>query len=157
MRGVTKISHLALVVLIAGVSGWVVGLSLYGSLPKISWSNSLLLWLMAVACSWAAWNIRKRIAEGGIGMDRSQWSPVLVANWMLVGKATAWIGAAFAGIYVGLCVYVWPLAGDVIAAGEDLPGVVITAVAGFIASAAGVYLERQCLVPPQQLDQAVEA
>ena len=66
----------------------------------------------------------------------------------MIGKASAWTGAIIGGAYVGIGSYIVPRAGDLIAAGDDLPGVLASAFGGIALAVAGVYLERHCETPP---------
>ena len=99
-------------------------------------------------CMGGSWHGEKRIADGGVGFDRSQMQPTTVASWMLYGKALAWIGALLSGIYVGLGVYVVPHAGQLAAAQADVPGIVAGIVGALASAVAGVRLERACEAPP---------
>ena len=144
----TKLSLLGVVFVVAGLLGWVVTFSFYSHLPPFTLLNSVVLWIIAVVCVIAAIVISRRIANEEIGLDRSQLSPLTVTNWMMTGRAAAVIGALFAGLYVGVGVYVVPLSGRVLAAQDDLLGVLASALGGVAAAGAGLYLERSCLAPP---------
>ena len=67
---------------------------------------------------------------------------------MLVGKASAWTGAALGGAYVGMAFFILPHAGELTAAAQDTAGVLSSALGGAAMSAAGVILERHCQAPP---------
>lgn len=120
----------------------------YGSMTTIPVTVSVTLWVLAFVCVVLAWRVRDRKEDGGIGQDRSQLSPVTAAQFLVVGKAAAWTGAIIGGAYVGLATYILPRADDLIAASDDLPGVLASALGGIAASVAGVYLERHCETPP---------
>lgn len=124
--------------------------SLYGRMYSIPATVSLTLWGMAVVCGALAWKVHavKEKDKYGIGLDRSQLNPLTIMNFMLVGKASAWTGAIVGGAYLGIAIYVIPHAGELVAAAEDLPGVIAAALGGVAMSVAGVVLERQCEVPP---------
>lgn len=120
----------------------------YGSFTAISPLASAALWIMAVVCAFLTYWVKKRRNEGLIGLDRSQLNPMMVANFMVIGKASAWTGAIVGGGYVGMAVYVVPNASVLAAAQADLPGVLSGAIGGVALSIAGVILERACEVSP---------
>ena len=121
----------------------------YGSMMAIPVTVSATLWLMVVVCLGLTWKVDKATDEGhGIGLDNSQLNPMTIAQFMLVGKASAWTGAIVGGLYAGVAVYVIPNAGTLVAASDDLAGVLASAVGGIAMSAAGLRLERHCETPP---------
>ncbi|MDO5512052.1 DUF3180 domain-containing protein [Corynebacterium sp.] len=120
----------------------------YGSMTAIPVTVSVTLWVLAFVCLVLAWRVRDRKEDGGIGQDRSQLNPVTAAQFLVVGKAAAWTGAIVGGAYLGMATYIIPRAGELIAAEQDLPGVLASAFGGVAAAVAGVYLERHCETPP---------
>lgn len=132
------------VALAAGILTW----GFYGSLPSVPIVVSVTLWVMAVVCWYLAQKVKSRLKDGYIGMDRSQLNPVTASQFLIIGKASAWTGAIVGGGYVGMATYVLPNAGMLAAAAADVPGVLAAALGGIAMSAAGVYLERNCHVPP---------
>lgn len=122
--------------------------SFYGSMMSIPITFSLTMWIMALVCVVFAWKVRDRLSAGLIGQDRSQLNPVTAAMFLVFGKASAWTGAIVGGAYIGIATYVIPHVGDLVAASEDLPGVLFSSLGGIALSAAGLYLERHCETPP---------
>lgn len=120
----------------------------YGALASLSLLWPLSLWIAAVTCLYIAHMVRKRREEGNVGLDRSQLNPMMVANFMLFGKACAWTGALCGGAYLGLLAYVVPRLGMLTAAAEDFPSVLSGALGGIALAVAGVVLERACEVSP---------
>lgn len=120
----------------------------YGSMMTIPATVSVTLWAMAIVCVFLALRVRDRKEDGRIGMDRSQLNPVTAAQFLLIGKASAWTGAIVGGAYLGIGTYVLPKSGELLAAADDLPGVIASALGGLALAAAGVFLERNCEVPP---------
>lgn len=122
----------------------------YGSMLAIPATVSITLWVMAVVCGVLTWKVRSAKEEDahGIGLDNSQLNPMTILQFMLVGRASAWTGAIVGGAYVGIAVYVIPRASELVAASNDLVGVVSSALGGLAMSVAGVVLERHCEVPP---------
>jgi fructose-specific phosphotransferase system IIC component len=149
---VTSIGLLLLSAAGATVVGLAAAWTFYGRFPPIRVSGSLALWFFAVAAAVLAVIVRRRIADGRIGQDRSQLSPVFVSRCAVFGKAAAWIGAIVGGLYAGVTVYVLIRHSELLAAQQDTPGVVTSLVAGGAMAAAGVWLERSCLIPPGDAD-----
>ena len=121
----------------------------YGSMLAIPATVSISLWAMALVCVLLTLKVRgAKEDEHGIGLDNSQLNPMTIAQFLLVGKASAWTGAIVGGAYVGMAVYVVPRAGELVAAAGDLVGVVTSALGGAAMCVSGVVLERHCEVPP---------
>ncbi|GAB2510369.1 hypothetical protein CATRI_11555 [Corynebacterium atrinae] len=120
----------------------------YGSMMAIPVTVSVTLWALTALCVFLAWKVRSRLDEGRIGQDRSQLNPVMAAQFLVLAKASAWTGAIIGGGYVGMASYILPRIGELVAAAEDLPGVLASALGGIALSAAGLYLERHCETPP---------
>lgn len=154
MKPVKKISlaSLAAVAGIAGLMSAVATYLLYGSFPSITLLTPVMLYVMTLVCGFAGYLIKRRIADAKIGLDRSQLSPIAVANWFMLGQASAWIGAAFVGIYSGIALYVIPRAADLAAAEADVPGVIAGIIGALACTGAGLYLERACEAPPGASD-----
>ena len=122
--------------------------NLYNVMSTVPISVGLTLLIMAVLCCMLAWWVKGQIKENRIGFDRSQLEPTRVATFLIIGKTSAWTGAIFSGIYVGMGVYVIPRMGDLVAAANDAPGVITAAIGGVVLCAAGLWLERACAAPP---------
>ncbi|MCK7643363.1 DUF3180 domain-containing protein [Corynebacterium sp. CCM 8835] len=120
----------------------------YVNFIPISVTASATLWLMAGLCGVLAWRVRVHLDKGRIGLDRSQLNPITVAQWLVIGKASAWTGSVVGGAYLGMSVYVVPRSGTLVAASDDLPGVLVSFLGGLAMAVAGVILERSCEVPP---------
>lgn len=144
----TAMSSLLWAAVIAALIAWMTAFGFYGSFPPLSVMGSVLLFLMAVGCGIAGKIVRKKISEGEIGHDRSQMSPITVAQLMITGQAVAWIGAVIGGAYTGIGVHVMLHAGELTAAQQDVPGVIVGALGGLAAAVAGAWLERSCVAPP---------
>lgn len=120
----------------------------YSDMPPLSAGVAAMLWLVAAVCAVMARVVRRNVGEGTVGFDRSQMSPIAIANWLAIGRASAWTGSIAAGAYIGIGLYVVPKAAQLVSAGEDLPAVLLSAAGGIGLSAAGLWLERSCEVPP---------
>ena len=123
----------------------------YGWLESLSLLMPMSLWFIAAVCFYFAWMVRKRREDGQVGLDRSQLNPMMVANLMLLGKASAWTGAVCGGAYLGALMYVVPKLSVLAAAAQDFPALLSGAAGGVALAVAGVVLERVCEVsPPSQ-------
>lgn len=120
----------------------------FGLIVEIPVAVSITLWGMALVCGLLAWRVRGKKENHGIGQDRSQMSPVHVAQCMVIGKASAWTGAVVGGSYLGTSAYLGVHASQLVAAATDLPGALASAIGGVVLAACGVWLERSCQVAP---------
>lgn len=120
----------------------------YGAFGSISVAVPMSLWIITVSCVFIAVVVKRRREAGRIGLDRSQLNPMMVANFLLLGKACAWAGAISAGAYLGCVLYVAPKLAVLTAAAQDFPALALGAVGGVALSVAGIVLERACEVPP---------
>ena len=120
----------------------------YGAWQTVSLVWSLPLWGFALLCVFLTVMVRRRREEGRVGLDRSQMNPMMVANFMVVGKAAAWAGAIIGGWFLGVAVWVIPRVNVLAAAEADLPGVIAGTLGGVALAVAGVVLERSCEVSP---------
>lgn len=145
----TSISALIGTALFVAAAAAILTTRFYGSMLAIPATVSISLWAMALVCVLLTLKVRgAKDDEHGIGLDNSQLNPMTIAQFLLVGKASAWTGAIVGGAYVGIAVYVVPRAGELVAASEDLAGVLASALGGAAMCVAGVVLERHCEVPP---------
>ncbi len=127
----------------------------YASMVAVPTSVAVTLWALAVLCGLLAWSVRGKIADNRIGFDRSQLEPTWVANYLIIAKASAWTGAIFTGVYVGIGVYVIPRYTTLVAAADDTPGVVAAVVGGIALISTALWLERNCTAPPPPDGEAV--
>ncbi len=145
----TSISALVGVALFVAAAAAILTTRFYGSMLAIPATVSISLWAMALVCVLLTLKVRgAKEDEHGIGLDNSQLNPMTIAQFLLVGKASAWTGAIVGGAYAGMAVYVVPRAGELVAAAGDLAGVVASTLGGAAMCVAGVVLERHCEVPP---------
>ena len=119
----------------------------YGAIGGFSAAASVTLWAIAALCGYLGWRVRRAMKDDNIGQDRSQLNPVTAAQWLVIGKTSAWTGGIVGGGYVGVRI-VLLLNLQLASAVDDLPSVIISTLGGLAASAAGLYLERGCHIPP---------
>ena len=155
-----------LVVLTLGlaVASWLMVRAWYGDLPPLDWWLPIPLAVLAVAEALGARTLRARLAElreARSGRPRaaakppSQVRPVepmLVARLAVLAQASAYVGAVFAGIWIGVLAHVAPAVSRLQAAGSDT----VTASVGIACAAAlvaaALWLESVCRVPPEDSD-----
>ena len=127
----------------------------YNLLESLSMVVPLSLWVMAVIATWLALVVRKRRKEGKVGLDRSQLNPMQAANFMVFGKACAWAGAVFGGLYGGTLSFVVTKLGVLEAAPGDVPPLTAGTLGGIALCVAGIWLEKNCEVSPPNEGQGV--
>ncbi len=156
-----------LVVLAVGlaVAAWLVVRATYGSLPALRWWLPLPLGLLAAAELLGARTLRARLAaqrdrrpqaeRGGAPVRPVE--PMLVARLAVLAQASAYVGAALTGGWVGLLLYVAPAVSRLQAAGTDT----VTGVVGVVCSTAlvgaALWLESICRIPPSPDDRTPQA
>ena len=156
-----------LLVLAAGlaVAAWLVVRASYGSLPELRWWLPVPLGVLAVAELLGARTLHTRLAaqrdrrppaERGSAPVRPV-EPMLVARLAVLAQASAYVGAAFLGIWVGLLLYVAPSVSRLQSAASDT----VTGVVGVVSStalvAAALWLESICRIPPSPDDETPQA
>ncbi len=144
----TPVVGLVVVGVVLAAATGIVTWGFYGNFVPIHWGVSITLWMMAIICFAAARKVKSSMDGGAIGLDRSQLDPMTVALFLVLAKASAWTGAVVAGAYLGIATYVVPKAFDLVAAAQDLPGVLTSLLGGIVLAAAALYLERHCETPP---------
>ena len=152
-----------LVVLAVGlaVAAWLVVRATYGSLPALRWWLPLPLGVLAAAELLGARTLRARLAaqrdrrppaERGTAPVRPV-EPMLVARLAVLAQASAYVGSALTGVWVGLLLYVAPAVSRLQAAGADT----VTGIVGVVCSAAlvgaALWLESICRIPPNPDDE----
>jgi hypothetical protein len=166
---VRPVSRRDLAVLAVGlaVASWLVVRAGYGQLPPLHWWLAVPLGVLAVAEALGARTLRARLAAERLARrpgDRRPpvrgpapgpvrpVEPLLVARLVVLARASAYVGAVFAGIWAGVLLHVVPLLGEVAAASGDT----VAAVLGLLCSAgllaAALWLESVCRVPPTEGD-----
>ena len=82
---------------------------------------------------------------------------MLVARLAVLAQASAYVGAALTGIWVGLLLYVAPAVSSLQPAGADT----VTGLVGVVCSTAlvgaGLWLESICRIPPSPDDETPQA
>lgn len=158
----SPVSRRDLLVLAVGlaVAAWLVVRAAYGSLPALPWWLPVPLGLLAVAEFLGARTLRARLAaqrdrrppaERGSAPVRPV-EPMLVARLAVLAQASAYVGAAFGGLWVGLLLYVAPSVSRLQAAAADTGTGVLGVVCSAALVAAALWLEFLCRIPPSADD-----
>ncbi len=154
------VSRRDLAVLGVGVAvvAWLVVRQFYGSLPSLHWWQPVPLGLLAVAEALGARTLRSRLAAergrrpapGRTGAAAARpIEPMLVARLAVLAQASAWVGAAFAGLWAGTGVHVLSESGRLVAAAGDSVSAGVGVVLSIGLVAAALLLEWVCRVPDQ--------
>ena len=147
-----------LLVLGAGlaVAAWLVVRASYGALPALRWWLPVPLGVLALAEALGARTLRARLAaqrdrrppaERGSAPVRPV-EPMLVARLAVLAQASAYVGAAFVGIWVGVLLYAAPAVPRLQTAGSDTVTGVVGVVCAAALVAAALWLESVCRIPP---------
>ncbi|UYP19369.1 DUF3180 domain-containing protein [Rhodococcus sp. Z13] len=147
MLSQTRIRDLLALAALAAAAAWLLVRSMYGSLPPIPVYAGASLYPVAVIEVILAFLIRSRVSKHEIGDGPGRLHPITAARAVALAKASALVGAASTGIWVGFLVYLVPQRGVVQAATDDTSGVVVGAVAGIALTAAALWLEYCCRTP----------
>lgn len=152
-----------LLVLATGLAlaGWLVVRASYGSLPALRWWLPVPLGVLAVAEFLGARTLRARLAaqrdprpqaqRGGAPVRPVE--PMLVARLAVLAQASAYVGAALAGIWVGVLLYVAPAVSRLQAAAADTVTGIVGVVCAAALAGAALWLESICRIPPDQDDE----
>ncbi|GGM04254.1 membrane protein [Nakamurella endophytica] len=146
----TRIRDLAAVGLVSLLAGYLLVRLSYQRIPPLPSLAGLAAAVLGAAEAVAGWGLRSRIRASRDPDDRSERRPVpplLAARAVLTAKASSLAGAALCGLWLGVLVYVAPIAGQVSAARDDVPAAVIGIVGSLVMAAGALYLEH-CLRTP---------
>ncbi|MGY1830756.1 DUF3180 domain-containing protein [Geodermatophilus sp. SYSU D01180] len=160
-----------LVVVAVGLAlaAWLLVRATYGSLPPLRWWLPVPLALLAVAEALGARTLRARLAaeraarrsaregEAAPPADRGaplvrRVEPLLVARLAVLAQASAFVGAAFVGIWAGVLLHVAPAVSRLQAAGDDTVAAVVGVLCAVALTVAALWLESVCRIPPEERD-----
>jgi Protein of unknown function (DUF3180) len=169
---VRPVSRRDLVVVAAGLAlaAWLLVRATYGSLPPLRWWLPVPLAVLAVAEALGARTLRARLAaqraarrsaRGGETVRAADPAtplvrpvePMLVARLAVLAQASAFVGAAFVGIWAGVLLHVGPAVSRLQAAGSDTVTAVVGVLCAAALTAAALWLESVCRVPPEERDE----
>jgi hypothetical protein len=116
----------------------------YGDIPSIPWLPAFTVFAIAIAEVVLARTTKARI-DRRPGAAPVQ--PLAVARYVVLAKASSMAGSIFAGLYLGLLLWLLAQRGRLTAAGTDIAPTAAGFVAALALIVAGLLLERACRVP----------
>jgi hypothetical protein len=145
------------------VAAWVLVRSFYGSLPPMHWWLGVPIGLLGVAEGLGARTLRIRLeAERETRSGRPEAvaarrnaasvrpvEPMLVARVAVLAQASAYVGAGFAGLWIGVLLHVGPAVGRLSSAAGDTLTAAVGVVLAVGLTLAALRLEAVCRVPPR--------
>lgn len=120
---------------------------IYRWFPPITvWTGLSLIVIGGVETMWGR-HIRAKIADGEIGDGPGWLHPLAVARSLVIAQASAWVGAAATGWWVGVLVYLLPRRSWLRVAAEDTAGTAVAAISALALVAAALWLQHCCKSP----------
>ncbi|MFD1539076.1 DUF3180 domain-containing protein [Nonomuraea guangzhouensis] len=145
----TRPGPLVGIIVIVALVSWMVVREFYADLPIVPWTAIPTVLLLAVGEAYSGWVTKARIDHKP---DTKPVEPLAVARLAALGKASAYVGAVFAGFFGGFALHTvqlftreTPRAEFFIAAGSLLAFVVLIC--------AALFLEHACRIPKDPEDQ----
>lgn len=137
------------VLVVVALVSWLIVRQFYASLPLVPWTAIPTVLLLAVGEFYSGWMTRARIARKP---DTKPVEPLAVARLAALGKASAYVGAVFAGIFAGFSLTTVQLLTRETPRGEFFvsTGSFLSFVALIVAA---LYLENSCRVPKDPEDE----
>lgn len=135
--------------------------------PDLAWYNSSAIFALAALLAWMAWTTRRtlhpsrrQLRAASTGGERSRAPGRLegpghalqIARFAVLAKAAAVAGAALFGAYLGFTLWLALQSGRLTAAADDLPPAILGVVGGAALTAAAIWLEYSCRIPPRDED-----
>lgn len=144
----TRIIDLVSLAAFATIIAFVLVSAFYGEFPPITALAGASLYPVAALEVVLAFVIRARLKEDEIGLAREQLHPITAARALALAKASALVGSASTGIWLGFLGFILTQ-GELNAAMSDRPGVVIGLLGGIALTAAALWLEHCCKAPDE--------
>lgn len=140
----TRVASLVAVAIAVGVVLWIVVTTAYAALPDLPWTAPITLVVVAVVELVLARGVRARIdRRPGAPML----SPLVIARYVVLAKASAYAAAVVAGAFGGVLVYLLANMNGPTQRGDAwVAGGSMLAACGLVAAA--LLLEHACRVPP---------
>ncbi|WP_026925385.1 DUF3180 domain-containing protein [Glycomyces arizonensis] len=162
----TAPSTIAVCALAAGALTMLLVARYYQQVPDLTWYNSAVIFALAALLAWLAWTTGRtlhpsarslRAQSAGRAEDRPRAGTVRgpehalqIARFAVLAKAAAIGGAIFFGAYLGFTIWLAVQSDRLQAATDDLPGAILGAVSCAALTAAALWLEHSCRIPPSQ-------
>ncbi|MFD4180606.1 DUF3180 domain-containing protein [Rhodococcus sp. NPDC058514] len=153
MMSPTRIRDLLGLAAFAAIATWLLVRTFYGDLPPIPLYAGASLYPVAAIEVGVAFMIRARVRGHQLGQGPRQLHPITAARAVALAKASALVGAASAGVWLGLLLYLLPQRSTVQAAADDISGAVVGLGAGVVLVAAALWLEHCCKAPDEPPDE----
>ncbi|MFI7633869.1 DUF3180 domain-containing protein [Nonomuraea sp. NPDC049400] len=137
------------IVIVVALIAWALVRSFYSELPLMPWTAIPTVLLLAIGEGYSAWTTKARIARKP---GTKPVEPLSVARLAALAKASAYVGAMFAGLFAGFALYTvqildreTPRSEFFVATGSFLSCVVLVC--------AALYLENVCRIPKDSDEQ----
>lgn len=140
----TRPRDLASIAVVAGLLSWIAVRRWYGSLPELQWIVPLSLAFLAIAEFGSGFQLRARIRRRP---GTRPPNPLVAARLLALAKASSLVGAAMAGVWAGLLLYVVPRLDYLAAAGGDTVTAAVGVGSSLALAAAALWLEYCCRTP----------
>lgn len=141
----TKPSTLVITALLTGIAGWVLCQNFYGDMPPLPWFGSAALLVLGVVELVTGRLVKRRIQRKP-GTEPME--PLLAARLAALAKASALVGVAYFGLFLGIGIWVLSQAGELTAAAKDVPRAGLGVLAGAVLVGGALWLEWACRIPP---------
>ncbi|GAA3473133.1 DUF3180 domain-containing protein [Nonomuraea roseola] len=145
----TRPAVLVGILVVVALLAWLIVRQIYSELPRLPWTAIPTVLLLAVGEGYSGWMTRARIARKP---DTKPVEPLAVARLAALAKASAYVGAVFAGLFAGFSLTTVQLLTSetpgqefFVATGSFLAFVVLIC--------AALYLENSCRVPKKPDDE----
>ncbi|WP_433514455.1 DUF3180 domain-containing protein [Nonomuraea sp. CA-143628] len=137
------------IIVVVALVAWMVVREFYADLPIVPWTAIPTVLLLALGEAYSGWVTKARIDRKP---DTKPVEPLAVARLAALGKASAYVGAVFAGVFGGFVLHTvqlftreTPRFEFFVAVGSLLAFVVLIA--------AALFLEHACRIPKDPEDQ----
>ena len=148
----TRIRELSVVAALAAIAGFLAVLQMYRWFPPITFRSGISLLVLAIAEAGWGWYVRRKIADGEIGVGGGRLHPLAVARSLMIAQASAWVGALVFGGWAGISVYLLEHRGTLAVAAADTPGALAAALCALVLAAAGIWLQHCCKSPGESTE-----
>ncbi len=154
--GLTRIRDLLLVAVVAAVVGFLLVLLNYSRIPLLPRLAGVVAAILGIAEAIISFGLRSRSNARRDAEGRGAWdpatlprpvAPLTAARIVAAAKASSLAGAAVAGLWIGLLVYVVPRSSDVAAANADTATGLIGVVGALVMIVGAYLLELACRTP----------
>jgi Protein of unknown function (DUF3180) len=149
--GFTRARDLVAVLAVAAVVGYLLALLSYQRIPPLPRFAGVAAALLGLSEAVAGFGLRSRIRPRGpssaVAQPRKPVPPLTAARAVLTAKATSLAGAALAGLWAGLLVYLLPSWSVLAAARSDGITGIVGLLGALIMIGGALFLEHCCRAP----------